>query len=381
MCKPNAPHDTTQTTYDVGALKRTSELPNEAGSSRAPSAAAAAVAPPPPPPLHQLRESPPDHRQPQRFLGPDPPRQTSPVVQRRVNAIDDRTNAEPSPAPSSIEVPFQSPTKPFESRSGTNLPPSEPKSEEARLREERKKMAAAKQAALRLRKEEEEKARKESEAREKEGKGKEIERGQMLRDKSALSRVHDRGFDEMELESLKGGIDEYDSALAEANIGEEDDILIEEEEISSRTIAETPKGLRSSSRLMDDSGIFMLEDVKSANGRPLQRPGNAAKWSTPSSTRRRFVPPSSSPIAIPPNEKGKSSSPLNLKRNLPSSSPRSSKGRRLSIIGNQSEIRVDQQVPPRSQRSRPGEGPLAGKRNQGEVANKKPRASQSRRPI
>jgi DNA recombination protein Rad52 len=311
--------------YDMNELKRTSAAPQQAPPAPAPAPAARAtptVPPQRPPPVQNKQPPQPIRQQQQTFTRPPPA-----PVRVPAPASDQSTKAIVDSAPAQVD---QQPRP---------VTPA-PQSNDARLREERKAMAAAKQAELRARKEKEETARQEvanSKATTSLPLRASVENGQA---KAATSSNSSRRVsnDEDDIEN----VDEYDLALMAADLSDGADLI--EEVVSSG------KGTRSAVKPLsfsnaDDSGIGIVEQVISKQHRPVQRNGPTAA-SPAAHGKGRFI--DSSPTTH------------NVSGKLPSSSPKFQipvkGGRRLSLVGGSSiQLRSsqEQQRPPgNSQRSK-----------------------------
>ncbi|UZJ56850.1 hypothetical protein CBS101457_006170 [Exobasidium rhododendri] len=296
--------------YDVSQLKRHDSLPKESPPLRViPSAAEPAA--PEDPQAAQPQQS------PQSFRAA---RQDEPRGHGRARS---------TPIQSIIDVQLKSEVS---APGGELTPPSDVQmSEESRLREERKAMAAAKQAALRQRKEEEARARKEAGNRTVASSLAKttFEQDRVL--KGGLSPQQEKAFrDEsiMHDESHTSGLDEYDLALAEAgNDDEEDDVSMEQEGVS-RPVLQASKSVNLNNYMTDDSGIFIVEDTKKT--RYSHHPVNALTKSG-----RRSVPPSSSTTHPMQNDRGLPiPCPVSMRNSATTGSSASSwHGRRLSIVG------------------------------------------------
>jgi hypothetical protein len=322
-------------TYDLTELKRTSavSLPQQVQSAPAPPTAAPTTRPAQAVP--QQRTSSVQHKQAPQAPVQQQQQQQSLSSARQQPPLAHSTNTA-DPAPAKVIQQASPPT-------------SVPQTKEARLREERKAIAAAKQAELRLRKEKEAAARQEASSSNDQTGNTSLPLQVSLGDGQAklvppAVRGRRHSFED-ELENA----DDYDLALMAAGLDDGADLL---DEVAHRGPIPVAKAFSPSSA--NDSGIGIV-DVFSQRQSRIQQKG---------------VIPTTSPAAVAKGRFNDSSSPLyaanrNEGNRLPSSSPKVQipivKGRRLSLVGNgpvkSTNITRSSQELPSSQRSR-GNRPL-----------------------
>lgn len=322
-------------TYDLTELKRTNAAPQpQQGQQPSPPSAAAA-------PTTRPAQGAPHQRSPpvQQKQAPNPQQQQQqPHLTTVQQPIPDyRVKSTAAAPPSKVDQQVSAPT-------------SVPQTKEARLREERKAMAAAKQAELRLRKEKEAAARQEASSSNVEigntSLALQVSRGEgQVKMVPPATRGRRHSFED-ELEN----VDDYDIALMAAGLDDEADIA---DQVVPKASTSVAKAFSTSSA--NDSGIGIIEDHSQKQAR-MQTKGAFSTVTPSAGAKGRFNDSSSPPYPANRNEISK----------LPSSSPKVQipvkGGRRMSMLGNgiakASNVRSSQELPSSQSRNR-GSRPVA----------------------